>query len=497
MKTIFKDVLVIGGGPSGSTVGALLSKNGINTLIVEKEKFPRFKVGESLLPSALKIFDFLGVREKIEKHGFVKKRGAYLRWGTDPEPWAITFGELIGDDGYSYHVIRSEFDELLLNNAREKGTEVWESTRFISIDLKPEKGRRKSAIVEREDGERIIVEFDQIVDCSGQSGVLGNRHLKLRRYHRAFKNVALWSYWKGAGRLPAPYEGSVLTSAIDNGWIWGIPLHDGSQSVGVVMHQEEFKELSSRMTPDEIYEKSLAKCPITKDLISPSRERSKLLVVKDYSYTSESLAGNGYFLCGDAACFLDPVLSSGVHLAMYSGMMAAASISAIYRNQVSEDQAITFYESVYRRAFTRFAQFLSAFYNQNHSTDNYFWEAQRITSQDVDSENMKRAFLGLVSGTTDLDEIDNAQLVETTLLEKVRENLDLRRKGVNIGNTSGVKRTEIEKNNHLFSLIEGITGLDENGQSEGLYATIFPTLGLRRAQCAAFKSSTKKGVVHA
>lgn len=482
------DVLVIGGGPAGSTVATLLAKEGLKVFIAEKEKFPRYKIGESLLPSALQIFDILGVREKVENHGFVKKCGAFLRWGTEPDPWHIKFGELLGQEGYSFQVIRSEFDHLLLKHAASCGAKVQESTEISSIIFENERPVQAKAI---SNGIETKIKFKYLVDCSGRNGILATQYLKNRRYHEAFKNIAIWSYWKNANRLPEPYNGSILTAAINDGWIWSIPLHDGSQSMGVVLHKDVFQKLSKESTPDEIYMNCIQQSKIALDLINGVKSRSEIKVTSDYSYNAGSFSGPGYYLCGDAACFLDPVLSSGVHLAMYSGLMAASSIAATEKKQVKEKEAIQFYDSIYRRTFTRFAEFLSAFYAQNKSKDGYFWDAQKVSSADVSSSDLRLAFIGLISGMNDLTDSNVHEGISTELSAQVSKNLNFRKKGENLHNSSGKLRDEIFKNGSFLSRIEALSGTNSEDDMMGLYATTSPSLGLCRTKSEALPNEIK------
>ena len=207
-----------------------------------------------------------------------------------------------------------------------------------------------------------------------------NKYLHNRYYHDAFKNVAVYGYWKNTAGFTGAKEGAIATISIPYGWIWAIPLHDGTLSVGVVMHKDHFKERRDRQSLEEIYETSLAEAPTVAAMLKPATLVSELRAETDYSYAAEQFAGPGYFISGDAACFLDPLLSTGVHLAMLSGLLSAASICSIDRGEISEEEAISFYDKSYRRAYLRYLVFLSAFYDQYDGKETIFWIAGRCAA---------------------------------------------------------------------------------------------------------------------
>ncbi|MGH3428577.1 MAG: NAD(P)/FAD-dependent oxidoreductase, partial [Terriglobales bacterium] len=394
-------VLVVGGGPAGSTAATLLAREGLDVTIIEKEVFPRYHIGESLLPSCLSIMDLLGVRGKVDAYGFQLKRGAYFDWGG--EQWDTIFSN--NQPGYSYQVLRSDFDQLLLEHAKSQGVSVLEGVEVKRLKFDGARPRiavwspvgRDGRTQEQETG------FDFLIDASGRAGLMTTRHLHTRRYNEAFKNIAVWGYWKGAKELSAGPEGAVAICSVPDGWFWGIPLQDGNLSVGLVTHKEIFKSKRNEgLSPDRIYHEAIHECPAIADLLTSAELTTPLRIEQDYSYTSERFTGPGYFLVGDAACFLDPLLSTGVHLATYSAMLAGASLASVFRGEVSEEEARDLYERNYRQAYLRLFAVVSKLYQQYNGKDSYFWEAQRLTLRDCSAADVKQAFVNVISGTEDL-----------------------------------------------------------------------------------------------
>jgi flavin-dependent dehydrogenase len=474
--------LVIGGGPAGSTTATLLARNGVDVTLLESARFPRYHIGESLLPSILPIMDLLGAREKMEAYGFTHKQGAYLEWGR--ESWPLNFGELAGNRTYAFQVIRSEFDHMLLQHAAEQGAHVFEGVEVRSLHFDGPRPVRAGYLLKSENGgagEIGEISFDYLIDASGRNGVMANHYLHNRRFHDVFKNIAVWGYWKDYDRLGTGRTGDIAVGSIPNGWLWGIPLHDDTMSVGVVMHKDALAA-KRHMSMEEIYCQAIESSPLLSRILENATLVSDLKTETDYSYTAEQFSGPGFFLAGDAACFLDPLLSSGVHLATFSGMLSAASISSIISGDVTEEEAISFFEKSYRQAYLRFLVFLSAFYDINRGKDAYFWEAQRLTPADVDSSNLKSAFLKLVTGLKDLSDAqtDTHHFVLETMSKRISENLSFRKDKRALEELSGEELTAARENANFFSSVEGMFALNKEDAVDGLYVSTEPRLRLAR-----------------
>jgi len=219
--------------------------------------------------------------------------------------------------------------------------------------------------------------------------------------------------------------------------------------------------------------------------VRPAKLVSRIHSEQDYSYASQRLCGPGYFLIGDAACFLDPLLSSGVHLATYSALLAAAGILSTLRGEVSEGEASAFFEKSYRQAYLRFLVFLSAFYDVGRRKESYFWEAQRLTQEDVAASDLKRAFLKLVTGVKDLSDAqdqDSRHLILEEMTRRVDENLSLRRDKMQLASLQGGEREVAQANARFFTSVEGLFALNEEDAVEGFYIATTPQLGLARAR---------------
>ncbi|SLM49939.1 CrpH [Nitrospira japonica] len=397
-------VLVVGGGPAGSTTTTLLAQRGVDVILAEREQGARYHIGESLLPSCLRILDLLGVREKVERHGFVRKDGGYFVWGE--QPWEAAFGSLT-TPLYGFQVVRSEFDKILIDHASSQGVSVLEGHEVKQLDLVD--GRPVAAPAVDSEGNRVRLTFDFLVDATGRSGLMATGYLRNRYYHKAFMNVATWGYWRKAKRLSVGPQGAIATCSIPIGWIWAIPLHDGQLSVDVVMHKSKFKPLRQHLSLEGVYRHALAYSELIQDLISGGELQLPLRAETDYSYTAEEFAGPGYYLVGDAACILDPLLSTGVHMATFSGLLTAASLSSAISGDVPASDATQFYSASYRRAYLRMMVVVASFYQTHRGAEAYFRQAQQLTSHDYSGAELAHAFLHIISGIEDLKDIEDVE----------------------------------------------------------------------------------------
>jgi flavin-dependent dehydrogenase len=460
----FTQVLVIGGGPAGSSTATLLAREGFDVTLVERDIFPRYHIGESLLPSCLEILELMGAREKIEAYGFQQKHGGYFAWGKDA--WVLDFAPLRYP--YSFQVVRSEFDHLLLEHARSQGVKVFEGTevRSLSFDGNRPRSASWSQVVGGSDtGE---LSFDYLVDASGRTGVIAMHYLKNRRYHNAFQNVAIWGYWTGAGRMSFAPEGAIASGAVPDGWLWGIPLHDGTMSVGLVLHKTTFKEKRQQYESlEQIYLNAINECPLIADLVKSGKLVTNIKTEQDYSYIAGSLTGPGYFLVGDAACFIDPLLSTGVHLATHSAMLCAASIASTLRGEVTEQQAMSFFERSYRQTYLRLMAIVSGMYQQYDGKETYFWQAQQLTHHDYDdSDAMMEAWLYVVSGMEDVKDSRNPgrELEVAASADAHAQPLEVTDRALALYN--------------LYNKVFFGTSMSPERGSEGLYVMTKPRLGL-------------------
>jgi halogenation protein CepH len=402
------DVVVAGGGPGGSTVSALVAMQGHRVLLLEKEVFPRYQIGESLLPSTVHgVCRMLGVSDELKEAGFPVKRGGTFRWGARPEPWTFSFAvspRMTGPTSFAYQVERARFDEILLNNAKRKGVEVREGCSVVSVF--EEDGRVAGLRYTDADGGERTVRARFVVDASGNKSRLYSSVGGRRNYSEFFRSLALFGYFENGKRLPEPYSGNILSVAFDSGWFWYIPLSDTMTSVGAVVR----REMAERIQGDR--EKALnaliAECPLISDYLSDARRVTtgrygELRVRKDYSYHHTNFWRPGMILVGDAACFVDPVFSSGVHLATYSGLLAARSINSVLADDLDEKTALTEFEARYRREYGVFYEFLVSFYEMNVNEESYFWQAKKVTnSEHGDLESFVELIGGVSSGEATL-----------------------------------------------------------------------------------------------
>ena len=395
------DVVVVGGGPGGSSAATLLAKSGRRVIQLEQEQFPRYQIGESLLPSTIHgVCRLLGVDKKLHEAGFMHKRGGSFRWGKNPVPWNFLFAispEFAGDASYAYQVERMKFDNILLEHSAECGVDVRQRSRVTGVAKNADGRVDRVQYVDADGGEHeITAKF--VVDASGNKTRLSRHAGADRVYSEHFQNVAIFGYFEGGKRFDAPDTGNILCAAFDEGWMWYIPLSDTLTSVGAVIAKSHAAKALG--DTEASLHGFIDRCTIVKDMLSDATRVTEgtygeVRVRQDYSYANTRFWGNGMVLVGDAACFIDPVFSTGVHLATYSAVLAARSINSVLRGELSEERAFGEFEGRYRREYAVFYEFLSAFYDMEQSEDSYFWKARKVTNFDRDD---MAAFVSLVAG---------------------------------------------------------------------------------------------------
>jgi halogenation protein CepH len=393
------DLIVVGGGPAGSTLAAFVAMQGHSVLLLEKEMFPRHQIGESLLPATIHgICPLLGVSEQIEQANFMRKMGGTFRWGKSNSPWTFNFAastKMSGPTGYAYQVERSKFDEILLRNAEKKGVKVLE--RAAATNIVTDRGRVCGVCYIDDAGNSRTARGKYVADTSGNSSRI-YQNVGQRIYSKFFENVALFGYYKNGKRLPAPNQGNILCAAFDGGWFWYIPLTNDLTSVGAVVSRERAGQL--RDGREQNMRNLIESCTLIKEYLKDAERITdgpygKLRVRMDYSYSSTRFWSPGMLLVGDSACFVDPVFSSGVHLATYSALLAARSVNSCLRGTVDEDTAFAEFEKRYRREYANFYSFLVAFYDLNQDEESYYWSARKVLGS---NEETNEAFIQLVAG---------------------------------------------------------------------------------------------------
>ncbi len=318
------DVVVIGGGPAGSTVSTLIAQHGYRVELFERERFPRFHIGESLIPETYWVLKRLNMLPKMQASHFVKKYSVqfvnasgklsapFYFWDNKPHECSET-----------WQVVRSEFDQMMLENAREHGVVAHEGVRVFDVLF--EHDRASGVTIREDDGKLREVRAKVVVDASGQAGLIQNR-LRLRVWDPVLNKGAIWTYWEGAYRDTGRDEGAtmVLQTAGRNGWFWYIPLHNDIVSVGVVAPSDDL--FKNRGTYEQTFQDEVARCAAVRERVSIGRRATGYFATKDYSYRATQVAGDGWVMVGDAWGFLDPLYSSGVLLALKSGELAAEAI---------------------------------------------------------------------------------------------------------------------------------------------------------------------------
>lgn len=411
MKERDVDVLVVGGGPAGSTTAALLAKAGFKVMLLERDHFPRYHIGESLLPSCLPVLKLSGAFDAVAAHGFTLKRGGLWHWADDV--WVLDWEKLVDPDASSWQVDRAEYDEILLRNATKQGAEVIEGVLVRSIEFDGDRPIAAQVGRVKDLADTWRVKFRYLVDATGRSGLLAQQHFQIRRPHDTFQNIAIWGYWTDAKLLPQSPQGAINVVSAPNGWWWSIPLAGNRTSIGLVLHRSRFlDEKKKHGSLEEFYASCVQGNALMRQITEGATYTSPVRVEQDYSYVADRFCGPNYRMVGDSACFLDPLLSTGVHLAHFSATLAAASIASAIRGEVTEDDARSYFEHTFRRAYIRLLVLVSRLYEDYRGKDEYFRSSERLVDDGARWGDPARTFTTITAGMTDISELSRSDTEE-------------------------------------------------------------------------------------
>lgn len=406
-------VLVVGGGPGGATAAAILANEGARVTLLERERFPRAHVGESLQPAGITLLEtHLGLAGEIAARGFPRKYGATYVWGETRTPWSVLFDARLDEDlpslpdeaalhagGYehAFNVDRALFDDVILRAAIRAGVEVRENVEARTPVI--EDGRVVGAVARDEHGREERVLADVVIDASGQRCWIG-RALRLAEDVEDMRATATYTYFDGAGGAPGVLGRNVqMVVSIDEGWVWFIPISATCTSVGIVtrnrerMREQEFDRLLAR-----------AELPLAGARAIPDGRGQRLRFARDWSYACSRFAGEGFILVGDAACFVDPILSGGVDFAIRMGCRAAlAIVRGLGEEGTTLSELFAAYEAQMRREYRAYLRLARYWYGNNRSVEGLFWEAHKEIPPDSVTTPL-RAFVYLTTGKLAADQ---------------------------------------------------------------------------------------------
>ena len=353
------DVAIIGGGPAGSTAATLLAKASRRVIVLEREKFPRFHIGESLLPFSTQAFDRLGVREKLDRT-FLPKFGGEIvaACGTKGVKFYFKDGFRTHRDR-AYQVTRSEFDKLLLEHSRDNGAEVREETEVKKIAFEED---RVKIDIETSDGARSIIESRYLLDCSGRQTTLGN-FFKLKKSYDHLQKFSVFAHYENVDRAEG-IDGTFIrmVRGLDR-WFWMIPLTPTRMSIGVVMDTTTYRAM--KLPAEAALEKCIGEQPMVLERMTRAERVSPVYSAGDYSYRNAKLFGDRWLLAGDAAGFIDPVFSSGVFLAIMSAEKAADALDEVLNDESKKRRLFKDYSRRVNYVMDVYLTFVTSWYRRS------------------------------------------------------------------------------------------------------------------------------------
>ena len=349
------DVAVIGGGPGGSTVATHLARGGLSVALFEREAFPRFKVGESLVPASMLLLERSGALEAVAQGGFQVKYGATFQDLNTGLGHVFYFLRGMPWPHWTYNVPRAEFDTILLEHARKQGVQVHQPASVGAVAFDAE-GVTLQADSE---GERQSYRARFLVDASGRDGFLAARVGRRQRVPNLGK-VALFAHYHGADRFPGIEEGNIRLYLFDAGWFWWIPFANNVTSVGAVLHARTVRAHAG--TPEELFESMVRQCRPVHEHLGSAERVTPIHRVANFAYTNAPIVGDRYLCVGDAIAFVDPIFSTGVFIAMRTGELAAAAVQEAFADGDFSARRFAAYERKVWRGVAPFFKFIHKYY---------------------------------------------------------------------------------------------------------------------------------------
>jgi flavin-dependent dehydrogenase len=381
------DVVVVGGGPGGSTAAAFLAARGVRVALFERERFPRFHIGESLLPFNMGVFERLGIVDRL-KAEFIEKWGAEFVSSDGRVRQVFHFEDgLIPGRPMCFEVLRSRFDQLLLDTAGARGAEVFQGHTVVAA--RPSSREGAELRVRGDDGAERTVRAPLLIDASGRDGLLASRGLP-RRMDPRLRKAAVFAHFENVPRAPGRDAGNIVLVLLQDAWFWFIPLAGATTSVGLVMDGWRYRERGQR--PQEVFESAVALCPAASEMLRSARRLSPVRTTSDWSYRCPRVTGDGFLTVGDAAGFVDPVFSSGVYLAMSSGELAAQAAALALQRGVFSARAFRDYARAVQHHVRQYRRLARRFYRRGF-TEVCLSPARRL--------RLTPAVISLLAGCTD------------------------------------------------------------------------------------------------
>ena len=361
------DVIVMGGGPAGSSVASIMAREGRQVVVFEKEVFPRHHIGESLMTDTYWTFRRMGLLEKLRDSPFVRKYSVQFANSAGKESRPFYFFEAVHhESAVTWQVTRAKFDELLINHAAEQGATVHQGVLVKQVLF--EGDRAVGVEVQMQDGSRQKFFAKVVVDATGQTAMLSNK-FRWRVRDPKLKKAVLYSYFKGAHREPDLNGGATLvlrTEPGSGGWFWYIPLENDITSVGIVADPEYLLKGRGQDLA-KIFQEEIEKCEPCHKRVAKGERVDKIYSILDYSYRSKHNAGNGFIIIGDAYGFLDPIYSSGVLLALKMAELAADAIHDSFQHDDFSAARLGQYQTKLDRGIESMRKLVYAFYNDGFS----------------------------------------------------------------------------------------------------------------------------------
>jgi flavin-dependent dehydrogenase len=349
------DVAVIGGGPAGASTATFLAKAGLDVCVFERQTFPRFHVGESLIPATLSILERMGVRERIETHGFLMKHGATFTDQESGREYTFYFLRDRPWPPYAYQVRRGEFDAILLDHAARTGARVLQPATVSAVAF----DAAGATLTVDEGGRASTARARFVVDATGREGLVSVRGGERRRMPNLGK-VALFAHFRGAARASGRDEGNIQIHVFEDGWFWWIPFAGDVTSVGCVMHARTVRGREGAL--EALFDDMVSRCARVREGLTGAERVTPLHRAANFSYENTPVVGDRFLAVGDAVAFVDPIFSGGVHIALQSGEVAARTIAHAFAENRFEARVFRSYERTMRAGLAPFFRMIRKYY---------------------------------------------------------------------------------------------------------------------------------------